>query len=205
MSYTTIKRALHTKGHCQRVVDFGDDFGCPVSGSRCMYSLKEMACTGNSEIIDLRFFKSDQMRFQIEGGKARFKSLDAALDHQRANWLLDGYCVTSDGLVLEFLPKDDKFLVSQAEQALQQAARYGRSEYERLVQEGEAKMRKTFLRRVYATGTFEAWENLGEDDAVVISVTPQRILAYEVEDAVKARKTIIDPTGKTEPRYYVFD
>lgn len=205
MSYTTIKRALHTKGHCRRVVDFGDDFDCPVSGSRCMYSLKEMACTDNSEIIDLRFFKGEKIRFRAENNKTMSKSIDVALNDQRANWLLDGYHVTSDGLVLELLPKADKSLASQANQILQQAARYSRSDYERLVQDGEAKVRKTFLRRIYVTGTFEAWENLAEGDAVAISVTPQRILVYEVEDEVKIRKTIIDPTGKTEPRYYVFD
>lgn len=206
MSYAQVKDALHADQYFTEVSGFEEAERCPMIGTRNAYILTEMADSMNrAEKVDLRFFSRGGIRFRAENSKKVVDTIDDALKGGRDFWLLDGYYVTDDGLVLEMLPRHSCHLAECAQEAIADLSNQpGGFDYAE-VEKHEGEIRTRFLRRVFVTGTFEAWENVSADDAVAISSNGKKMMVFEVEDMAKARKTAFDLTGKRPPRYFIYE
>lgn len=208
MSYQSINAALRADIKMREVTEFPDfeTSHCPGIGSSMVYGLADLAdSTMSQERIELRFFSRDKVLFRLDGAQRALTNLDKVLPEGRSRWLLDGYSVDGqNGLTLEFLPRYSCKLAEQAQAMYRQAMDFSGEQYSTAIAEYAAELRQRFLRRVFVSGNFQAWENLGVD-AVAIVAGARRICVFEVEDEIKARKTVFDLTGERSPRFYIFE
>ena len=208
MSYHAINEALHANVQEWEVPEFPDleSSHCPSIGSSMIYRLDDLAdSTLKEERIELRFFSRSRILFRLEGTERALADLDKVLPEGRSHWLLDGYSVDAEnGLTLEFMPRHACRLAECAQAMCREVISLSGDAYRDAAQARNEALRQQFMRRVFVSGEFQAWEDLGAD-AVVISANQKRICVFEVEAEIKARKTVLDLTGKRPPRFYVYE
>lgn len=208
MGYQAINEALHADTKMWEVPEFPDleTTRCPSIGSSRICRLADLAdSTFSDERVDLRFFSRSKILFRLDGTQRALSDLDKALPEGRSRWLLDGYSVDAEnGLVLEFLPRYNGRVVDLAQAMLHNVLSLSGDAYRNTAEAHGEELRKKFLRRVFVSGEFQAWENLGVD-AVVIGANQKRICVFEVEDEVMARKTVFDLTGQKPTRFYLYE
>lgn len=180
-----------------------------------VYSLEEMVnLSSENERIELRFFSPTPsgIKYRLQDSKKYSCNLDEVLgDGGRKAWLLYGYEVSADGLILTFLPHYRQSLMEAARQCL--ATRQTEADDDAFDEDGvphynaegyRADILRRFARTVYVTGTFQAWHNKGEHDGEIIACNDERISVLIIDGGFKDQKVVFYRKGKKPPRVVIY-
>lgn len=177
------------------------------------FSLEAMANLYEwQEIIDLRFFvpQPDYIRYRLHDSKHTSTDISDLLpDGGRKAWLLDGYEVGDDGMILKFIPRYSQTFVEAARkrhEALKRAEADGLSEDEcdELEDDYTRELLEKFARTIYATGAFQAWHNIASGDGEIIVCNEDKISVLLIECGHKDQKIIFDRKGRRSPRVVTY-
>lgn len=179
-----------------------------------MYGLHDFgsSITVKVERLDIRFFSKGEINYRLRDSKLIHESLDVALGGGgRTAWLLNGCAISSDGLVLDFLPRYSMRLSEDARQRLRQldelelpdddeGDRLWNAERDRLADEIYDK----YTKRVYLTGNFQAWIVRGDVSGEIVDCNGERIVSITIENGKKEHKVAFDLKGRKAPCYTTY-